>query len=511
MPRRRGLLGQLYREIARAQRAEQQARRTRARAEATAHREAERARKATERQAAATERERRRLYVEERKAEAESLNADLRQRVAELENVLQDGLRQSAPITFSSLKLQVDVPGFDPGGLQIAEPEPQWVPPPRPTWLGRMFGGDGRQRAELAEAWREHERRCEQHAARETARRDRLEQLRREYEQRVARAEEEVRRHNAEVDQFSPDVEAREQQAVGQYVRMVLDGSVYPEGFPRQFRVLYQAEPRAIVVEYELPGGELIPTDRRYKYVQSRDAVEAAPRPIAEVRALYRSVIAQVALRTLHEVFGIAIAGLVDAVTFNGHVFSKDPGTGQPTTLYVITLTVTRDRVAQLALADVDPVTCLKQLGALFSHHPYDLEPVRPVVDFERLLTQYDFVESMDAAAALDSRPDLLEMTAAEFEHLVRQLFEAMGMQAWNTVESKDDGVDAVVTNPDPVFGGLCIVQAKRYRGAVGVEAIRALAGTMEDKHAQKGFLVTTSWVARGGQEFIDRHGRIEA
>jgi restriction system protein len=116
----------------------------------------------------------------------------------------------------------------------------------------------------------------------------------------------------------------------------------------------------------------------------------------------------------------------------------------------------------------------------------------------------------MDAVAALDSRPDLLDMTPWEFEHLIRQIFEAMGMKSWVTQASKDDGVDALAVNEEPVFGGLCIIQAKRYRGAVGVEAVRALGGVMDDKHATKGILVTTSWVTREGHAFAARNGRIE-
>jgi restriction system protein len=63
----------------------------------------------------------------------------------------------------------------------------------------------------------------------------------------------------------------------------------------------------------------------------------------------------------------------------------------------------------------------------------------------------------------------------------------------------KDDGVGAVAVNNNAVFGGMCIIQAKRYRSAVGVEAIRALAGVMEDKHATKGMLVTIPWVTKDG------------
>ena len=190
---------------------------------------------------------------------------------------------------------------------------------------------------------------------------------------------------------------------------------------------------------------------------------------------------------------------------------TKDKATGQPIKPYLVSVSPTREKFAALALADLDPVTCIKQhLGALVSPHPYDLEAVRPVVDFEVLLKQFAFIEGMDAVAGLDSRPDLLDLTPTEFEHLVRQLFEAMGMKSWVTQASKDDGVDAVATNEDPVFGGMCIIQAKRYRIAVGVNAIRELAGTMEDKRATKGILVTTSWVTKGGHQHADRHGRMQ-
>jgi Restriction endonuclease len=145
------------------------------------------------------------------------------------------------------------------------------------------------------------------------------------------------------------------------------------------------------------------------------------------------------------------------------------------------------DRRRQLAAqrAAYDAAACLKRLNALVSPHPYDLEPVQPTVDFDSLLTQFKFVAGMDVIAGLDSRPDLLAMAPYEFEHLVRQIFEEMGMQAWNTQAIKDDGVDAVAVNNDAVFGGMCIIQAKRYRNAVGVEAVRALAGVMEARHGR--------------------------
>lgn len=104
--------------------------------------------------------------------------------------------------------------------------------------------------------------------------------------------------------------------------------------------------------------------------------------------------------------------------------------------------------------------------------------------------------------AGLDSRTDLLDLKPVEFEHLIRELREAIGMKSWVTQASRDEGVDGVAVNEDPIVGGLCVIQAKRYNKIVGLEAVHALAGVMEDKNAAKGVLVTTSWVGKASRDF---------
>ena len=401
---------------------------------------------------------------------------------------------------------------FDPGGLDrpIAAPDwAQFAPPPQGK-LGRLFGGNARYAQQEAAARAAYEREQERYASAEADRRRQLIQRHRAYDQSAAAEAKAVAEHCAAVDQFEQDFRAGEPEAVPQFFTLVLDTSVYPAGFPHRTRVLYRPEPREVVIEYELPPLSLIPIERDYKYVQTRDEIDAVARPVKEIKDLYARLIAKVALRTIHEVFASSTAGLVAIVTFSGHLSTKDRATGQPIRPCLISVSAPQEVFAAFVLADLDAVACLRKLNALVSNHPYDLEAVRPVVDFETLLSQYKFVEGMDAVAGLDSRRDLLHMTPTEFEHLVRQLFEKMGMKSWNTQASKDDGVDAVAVNEDPVFGGLCVIQAKRYRGAVGVEAVRALAGVMEDKHATKGIMVTTSWVTKDGHAFAARHGRIQ-
>lgn len=59
---------------------------------------------------------------------------------------------------------------------------------------------------------------------------------------------------------------------------------------------------------------------------------------------------------------------------------------------------------------------------------------------------------------AWTARPDLLALKPVEFEHLIR-LFEQVGMTSWVTQASRDEGVDDVAINADPIVGGLCIIQ----------------------------------------------------
>ena len=56
--------------------------------------------------------------------------------------------------------------------------------------------------------------------------------------------------------------------------------------------------------------------------------------------------------------------------------------------------------------------------------------------------------QSVDVVAGLDHRDDLMTQAPTEFEHLVRQLFEATpAMGGWTAQTSEDDGIDAVILN----------------------------------------------------------------
>ena len=114
------------------------------------------------------------------------------------------------------------------------------------------------------------------------------------------------------------------------------------------------------------------------------------------------------------------------------------------------------------------------------------------------------FIQESDVLRVLDDRPNLMELTPTEFEALISNLFEKMGLDTRQTQASRDGGVDCVAWDHRPIFGGKVIIQAKRYKNTVGVSAVRDLFGTMQNEGASKGILVTTSGYGKSSFEFAD-------
>jgi restriction system protein len=252
----------------------------------------------------------------------------------------------------------------------------------------------------------------------------------------------------------------------------------------------------------------VIPEARGYRYVKTRKEIDKLLRPVKEIKELYASVIAQLALRTMRECFAVPDADVLDSVVFSGHVKTRDRATGKEVEPCVISVGARRELFDELVLGELDATACLKHLKAIMSPHPYDLEPVEPLIEFD--YAKYRFTDPIDALAVMDSRQDLLKMDWYRFENLVRQLFEAMGMTVNITQSSRDEGIDAVAYDKtDVVHRAEFIIQAKRYSKCVPTESVRALAGVVEEKRATAGILVTTSWVGPESKTFAARNNRL--
>ena len=432
---------------------------------------------------------------------AEAKSAAVEQQVRDLDEVLASALPRR-PVSFSGLTAPSAPPRFEPGALAAGNPPPAWADfaPADPKGLARILGGNSRHAREVAEAQVRFDVAVEAHAQAEAARQRALANAKAAYDLHVAADQKRVADVRARQSAFiSGDPEA-----VEWFVSRVLDASRYPRGFPRRYQVAYRPENRDVVVEFELPPQEVVPVMRGYRYVKARDAIDPLPRPQNETRQRYKRLIACVALRTLHEIFTATPSEAVEAVVFNGRLSTTDRATGKPARPHLLSVSAERAVFEDLVLAAVEPAACLTQLNALVSPNPYDLEAVEPFIAFD--LKRFSFTDDMDVIAGLDSRPNLLNLTPTEFEHLVKQLFVAMGAEAWTTIPSKDGGVDAVATSKHLFFGGVCLIQAKRWTGLVGLESVHALTGVMADHNATTGVLVTTSWFGRASEQFANRN-----
>jgi restriction system protein len=444
-------------------------------------------------------------YLHNRQRDAELLNTELGQWVDSLSTLLAQALSRPTGFDLRSLKRSAEVLPFAPGKIGVPEPVPQpdpFLPPPL-TGLSRVMPWAKRSHQEVADLGRQrYEEALAAHATREKERERSLVQARLDHD----RLNDEVRREandwNAQVDQFAHDYEEGKPSALADYFRMVLGRSDYPEGFPKIVKTAYVTESKQLVVEFDLPTIDIVPEENGYKYVKSRNEIAVASRPAVHRRALYRSVVAQITLRSLYEVLNADTAAHVASVVFNGYVNSIDNGTGKAVRPCLVTVRTTRETFTDLNLGHVEANACLKALNASVSPSPHELIPVRPVLDFK--MVDPRFVEEMEILSTLDQRPNLMELSPSEFESLITNLFEKMGLETRLTQASRDGGVDCVAYDTRPILGGKVVIQAKRYKHTVGVSAVRDLFGTLQNEGASKGILVTTSGYGKASFEFAE-------
>ena len=499
MARRRGFTStmvQIQREAERRQRAQ-------AAAQRRAVLDADRARKAWERAQAAELKEQQRLYVESRIADVEVMNEDLQLDVEELDGLLAATLQVDDYLDFEGLKEAVAVPSFNPGivARPLTPPDPQQYEPPRPSGMSKLRPGAAKRYQQDFENGRQtYEAAVAHFHQAETRRIAALRQAEVAHQAKAARIREHVARQHAEVDAFKQQFTDGSPTAVVKYFALVLEASRYPDGFPQQFRLAYVPESRQLVVAYQFPGFDRVPAVSQYRYVKSGDKITEKLRPARERQELYKSVVAQITVRTLHELFEADRHLVVDTIVFNGHVETINSATGNEENPCLVTVRTTRDTFSGRDFARVDALACLLDLSAGVSKSPAELVPVRPVLEFD--MVDPRFVEEADVLGTIDQRPNLMELKPGEFESLITNLFSRMGLETRMTRPSRDGGVDCVAYDNRPVFGGKVVIQAKRYKNTVPVSAVRDLFGSVHNEGASKGILVTTSGYGKAAFDF---------
>ena len=168
---------------------------------------------------------------------------------------------------------------------------------------------------------------------------------------------------------------------IAAYVESVLTALPLPRCITPKAKVAYSPDARESVVEYELPTSDIVPKVKSYRYVKSRELVVGKARPASQVKTLYASAIAQIAILSLAAIWEFDGERHIDAVVFNGVVETLDAHSGQPIRPCLITVRVSRETFAEIDLEHVDPSACLERLSATVSHNPTEFVPVQPLLE----------------------------------------------------------------------------------------------------------------------------------
>ena len=136
----------------------------------------------------------------------------------------------------------------------------------------------------------------------------------------VAEAERQAAAHNARLDRIAAGLDSGDREAAGEYAEIVLRSSPYPDGFPLERTARYVPDSSLLAVEWCLPPVEVVPEYTSFRHPRGGQIIEPTARPAPEIRQIYQAVIAQIALRTLREVFGSDPAALIRTVVFSGRV-----------------------------------------------------------------------------------------------------------------------------------------------------------------------------------------------
>lgn len=127
-----------------------------------------------------------------------------------------------------------------------------------------------------------------------------------------------------------------------------------------------------------IPGPDEVPAVKEYKWVKASDEITATKLTLKAQRDRYSSAVAQVAVRTLHEVFEADRHGRIHSISLIVQVHRISPATGLDEDVPLVAVAADRDRFSAFDLTQVDPVATIDHLGGALSKKPWDLLAVDP-------------------------------------------------------------------------------------------------------------------------------------
>jgi restriction system protein len=362
------------------------------RAQLASQRASEADRKRLEREAAAA-------HVEAMQADVEQKNAALEDEWEQLENLLAATLPIDDYVDLETLRKTVEHPPFDRIDLKVPLTPPTPVPDPVEPALGQveqpkgLFGRKHKLEeaqakansdfaatheswaARMAELPAERAKAQSDYEAAEQTRKTSLAQGEVRYAAECSQREKEVADQNATLDQFIADLGYGTVEAVREYVGIVLANSVYPGHFLVEHDADFDPTTAELKVQVLVPGPTELSTIKSYKYTRATDEIASTALSLKESKDRYASVVHQIALRTLHEIFEADRRNLIQSISLELGTNTLSPATGKDLYVPFVAVGSARDKFSEIDLSAVVPSATLGHLGAAVSKSPFDLIP----------------------------------------------------------------------------------------------------------------------------------------
>lgn len=285
-------------------------------------------------------------------------------------------------------------------------------------------------------------------------------------------------------------------------INFIMNDLVLPKSIPNNWDVDFSDEEGIAIVEVMLPD---VVHRQSYKMVSLKSGKVKKPLTKKETEEKVPMIHPSIALRIAYEIFRNDISDVIKLLVINGWVEFDNPATGLKTKTYTVSLVVEKDKIKDLNLTKLDPLSAFASLKGKSAGKLIDIIPISPVMSLDK--KDKRFIETKDVLGKLDGQTNLASMDWQDFENLIAELFQKEfseeGTEIKLTQSSRDKGVDAIVFNPDPIRGGKYVIQAKRYTNTVDVSAVRDLVAVVAHEGASRGILVTTSTYGADAYAFV--------
>src|SRR5690606_13303152 len=139
------------------------------------------------------------------------------------------------------------------------------------------------------------------------------------------------------------------------------------------------AETGIVIVDYQLPPRDSLPTLKEVRYIQSRGEFTEKHISDSQLNKLYDDVLYQIALRTIHELFEADRVDALQSIVFNGYVNHVDPATVTESNPCILSVQVAKGEFVGINLSRIEPKACFKKLKGVSSAKLYTLTQVKPI------------------------------------------------------------------------------------------------------------------------------------